>query len=331
MTTDIRLRPSISLTPADLEMDEDMAPDEQARSSDDEYIGSAHIPKVNLRQDWWKPFEEERPATLEPAWSIRSSDVPVLTNNWASALESNYSPPPEDSLLVQTGPAYEIVKVFHPDVIHLQYQMEECHKLLTESVDDPILRHNVSKPLLLGGPPGQISFGLMRSANTILLQCMVSLTVGSKDNDSTLIDTHLKTRHLVIRKRVKDFQLRIESYQTQLNLTKPQWDATGFEYKHDYTVIDSPKTVMFQDKYGVQMMMRFNDIHKFKYEVLDQEGCGSEQGVHVRHLEAIKDKDDLSQPGELCWWTRQRGRLQTSEAYLMIKSFRHSRPLSDDL
>nr|GEW17520.1 hypothetical protein [Tanacetum cinerariifolium] len=42
--TDIRLRPSISLTPADLEMDEDMAPDEQAQLSDDEDIGSAHIP-----------------------------------------------------------------------------------------------------------------------------------------------------------------------------------------------------------------------------------------------------------------------------------------------
>nr|GEY29992.1 hypothetical protein [Tanacetum cinerariifolium] len=38
MMTDIRLRPSISLTPADLEMDEDMAPDEQAQSSNDEDI-----------------------------------------------------------------------------------------------------------------------------------------------------------------------------------------------------------------------------------------------------------------------------------------------------
>nr|GEW40487.1 hypothetical protein [Tanacetum cinerariifolium] len=57
--TDIRLRPSISLTPADLKMDEDMAPDEQAQSSNDEDIGSAHIPTVNLRQGWWKPFEEE--------------------------------------------------------------------------------------------------------------------------------------------------------------------------------------------------------------------------------------------------------------------------------
>nr|GFC45218.1 hypothetical protein [Tanacetum cinerariifolium] len=74
-------RPSISLTLADLEMDEDMASDEQAQSSDDEDVGSAHISTVNLRQGWWKPFEEERPTTSEPTWSIRSSDVPVPTNN----------------------------------------------------------------------------------------------------------------------------------------------------------------------------------------------------------------------------------------------------------
>nr|GFA12081.1 E-beta-farnesene synthase [Tanacetum cinerariifolium] len=80
--TDTRLRLSISLTPADLQMDEDMALDAQAQSSDDEYIGNAHIPK---------------------------------------------------------------------------YQMEKCHKLLTDSVDNSILRHNVSKPLPLGGPPGQVT------------------------------------------------------------------------------------------------------------------------------------------------------------------------------
>ncbi|GJT83263.1 hypothetical protein Tco_1057605 [Tanacetum coccineum] len=52
---------------------------------------------------------------------------------------------------------------------------------------------------------------------------------------------NLWTRNLVIRQRVEDFQLGIESYQTQLNLTKPRWEATGFEFKHDFTVIDSPR------------------------------------------------------------------------------------------
>ncbi|GJX53559.1 hypothetical protein Tco_0281928 [Tanacetum coccineum] len=35
--------------------------------------------------------------------------------------------------------------------------MEECHKLLTDQVDDAIIRYNVSKPLPLGGEPGHIT------------------------------------------------------------------------------------------------------------------------------------------------------------------------------
>nr|GEZ27803.1 hypothetical protein [Tanacetum cinerariifolium] len=440
-TIDVRLRPSISLTLADLEMNEDMAPDEQAQLSNDEDIRSAHIPKVNLRQNWWKPLEEERPATPEPTWSISSSDAPIPPNNWASALASNYSSPPKDSLLAQTGdmatfidwfckrrgitelkpqdlegPAFEIIKVFHPDVIHLQYQMEECHKLLTDSVDDPILRNNVSKPLPLCGPPGQVmiqsDFFFNKDLESLRYEQMVpdqfwineeckydiAVMYGishwwfqrqrfyidrhTSEGDRSAVRTHMRilsvvrievfsmygydymkkivlhradlnehviakrdfkylypshlnhlppkdkkiltmavnqwTRQLVIRQRVEYFQLGIESYQTQLNLTKPQWDATGFEYKQDYTVIDSPRADQ-------------QDESRFKYEVLDQEGRGSVQGVHVRYSEAFEYKADLPQPGELCWWTRQKGRLQTFKAYRMIKSSRHSRPLSDDL
>ncbi|GJR95103.1 hypothetical protein Tco_0267277 [Tanacetum coccineum] len=87
--------------------------------------------------------------------------------------------------------------------------------------------------------------------------------------------------------------------------------ATGFEYKHDFTVIESPRAVKFRDKYGVQMIMRFNEIHKFsdgtlhqidealerqgiqgqqdesgfEHTVLDKERCQKKQGVHVCHSE----------------------------------------------
>nr|GEV13564.1 hypothetical protein [Tanacetum cinerariifolium] len=136
--TDTRLGTFISMTPADLQTDDDMAPDVQAQSSDDEDIGNAHIPKVNLRQDWWKPLEEERHATPEPAWSISSSDVPIPKNNWH---------------LLWRPPIHLLKKTRYSRRL---YQIEECHKLLTDSVDDSILRHNVSKPLPLGGPPGQV-------------------------------------------------------------------------------------------------------------------------------------------------------------------------------
>nr|GEW03704.1 hypothetical protein [Tanacetum cinerariifolium] len=57
-----------------------------------------------------------------------------------------------------------------------------------------------------------------------------------KDKKIVTTSVNLWTRHLVIRQRVEDFQLGIERYQTQFNLTKPRWDATGFIYRHDYMI-----------------------------------------------------------------------------------------------
>nr|GEW44307.1 hypothetical protein [Tanacetum cinerariifolium] len=117
-TPDVTLRPFISLTPADLDKDEAM--------------------------DWWKPLEEERIATPEPAWSIPPSDAPTgdmaTFIDWFCKRRGITELKPQDL----EGPAFEIIKVFHPDVIHLQYQMEECHKLLTDSVDNSIPRNNSS-------------------------------------------------------------------------------------------------------------------------------------------------------------------------------------------
>ncbi|GKD28095.1 hypothetical protein Tco_1234309 [Tanacetum coccineum] len=48
-----------------------------------------------------------------------------------------------------------------------------------------------------------------------------------------------------------------------LNLTKPGWDAKGFEFKHDYTIIDSPRAVVFPVSNNERKIMRFNEIYKF--------------------------------------------------------------------
>ncbi|GJV44272.1 hypothetical protein Tco_1428808 [Tanacetum coccineum] len=430
MTTS-RLEPAASSVPEDILMHEESVFEAQDMGFNDEDSGSRHIPKVSLNQEWFKPLsEEERPATPEPAWSIPSSSLPVPNNNWASAIASSFVSPPENSLLSQTsdirvfidwfckkqgiteltpkhleGPAYEVVKAFHPDVIHLQFQMEECHKLLTNQVDEGLLRYNVSRPLPLGGPPGQVmiqtefffnkdleylrfghngdrlvvSITKMKAASypDVGLEHMVpdqmwteeeymhdiSVSYGishwwfkrqkfyierhsADTNRRAIVRTHIRIlsvvrievfslygydymkkivlrradnqeytiaesdfkdlypsdfedlyllnlqghlnhlppkdkkilftainlwiRNLVIRKRVEDFQLGIESYQTQLNLTKPRWEATGLEFMHDYKILDSPRAVVFRDKYGMQMFMHFNEIHKFSDGTLQQ-------------------------------------------------------------
>ncbi|GKB24418.1 hypothetical protein Tco_0863819 [Tanacetum coccineum] len=129
---------------------------------------------------------------------------------------------------------------------------------------------------------------------------MVSLTGSLRDNNSTSSDTQLtpteellydymkkivlqradNQEYIIAESDFKDlypsdfedlYLLNLqESYQTQLNLTKPRWEATGLEFMHDYKILDSLRAVVFRDKYGMQMIMRFNEIHKFSDGTLQQ-------------------------------------------------------------
>ncbi|GJR00302.1 hypothetical protein Tco_0523286 [Tanacetum coccineum] len=98
--------------------------------------------------------------------------------------------------------------------------------------------------------------------NLLLLQGHLNHLPGL---DIRMLSTTVKlwTQNLVIRQRVEDFQLGIERYQKQLNLTKLGWDATGFEFNIDYTIIDSPRAVVFPVSKNERKIMRFNEIYKF--------------------------------------------------------------------
>nr|GEU29675.1 hypothetical protein [Tanacetum cinerariifolium] len=60
-----------------------------------------------------------------------------------------------------------------------------------------------------------------------------------------------------------------------LNLTKPGWDAKGFEFKHDYTIIESPRAVVFSVNNNKRKIMRFNEMYKFN------------DGTLIRIMEAL--------------------------------------------
>ncbi|GJU42045.1 hypothetical protein Tco_1195002, partial [Tanacetum coccineum] len=299
---------ALELSPTDYLMQDDSIPKEQVHLFDDEDSENYHQPKADSRKDWWKPLpEEERTATPEPAWTIPSSNKSDVADF--------------------EGQAYEVVKAFYPDVIHLQFQMEECHKMLITQDDwmnpeGDHVRIDVNRPMPLGGPPGHVTiqpqfffnkdleylrygskgsnpalsvskmkaasyldFGLellvpeqmwiddvctydisakygistgglidrssiltdmilrrnmypsdFEDVNLLLLQGHLDHLPGS---DKRMLSTAVKqwTRNLVIQQRVEDFQLGIESYQTQLNFNH-QDGMHGYELKH-VSIIES--------------------------------------------------------------------------------------------
>ncbi|GJT69254.1 hypothetical protein Tco_1028540 [Tanacetum coccineum] len=294
-----------------------------------------------------------------------------------------------------------MVKGFHENNISLQFQMEECHKLLTNQIDlvNPEGHRfvpDISNPLPLGGPPGQVTiqpqfffnkdleylltgdkernralsisklkaalyqdFGLEELVPSLWIESEqvydISAAYGithwwfsrkqfyinkhSEPSDRDAVRSHMRilsvisiktyerygynylreivlrradyneykisekdfkslhpndfedlnilhiqgkldhlpkqdkvnlhnavslwTRNIVIRKRVEDLQLGIESYQTKLNLEQPNWDASDFPFKEDYTIVFKPRAVIYRDRDDNRKMMRINEVHKF--------------------------------------------------------------------
>nr|GEX46129.1 ribonuclease H-like domain-containing protein [Tanacetum cinerariifolium] len=46
----------------------------------------------------------------------------------------------------------------------------------------------------------------------------------------------------------EDLQLEIESYQSKLNLTQTDWDASDFLFKEDYTIVSKPRAAIYKDR-----------------------------------------------------------------------------------
>ncbi|GJU91335.1 retrovirus-related pol polyprotein from transposon TNT 1-94 [Tanacetum coccineum] len=231
------------------------------------------------------------------------------------------------------GPAFNLVKAFHKNNVFLQYQMDECHKLLSNKVDmsnpkgHQILQ-NIYELLPLGGPPDldyllteykERNIALSKSNSKPLVTRLwpgriISIIVGLKVNaiyisavswQSTLTgvfekygynylreiilcradyqETNLrkdfknlssndfedlfllkfqeKLNHLpktdktsihmtvnmwirnLVTESCGDLQLGIESYQTKINLERPNWDAANYYFKKDYTIVPKPRAV----------------------------------------------------------------------------------------
>ncbi|GJZ35986.1 hypothetical protein Tco_0581803 [Tanacetum coccineum] len=78
-----------------------------------------------------------------------------------------------------------------------------------------------------------------------------------------VIALRMFTRSLVIKKRVKDAQLGVESYQKKLNVTKSQKEFLGISFKEPYTTSCDPKGVVYLNSRKRKRLMRADELYKF--------------------------------------------------------------------
>nr|GEW30794.1 phosphoglycerate kinase [Tanacetum cinerariifolium] len=119
----------------------------------------------------------------------------------------------------------------------------------------------------------------------------------------------LYIRRIVIKKRVEDAQLGIESNQTKLNLTKPQFMAGYLHQKVSYTTLSHPIGVVYLGNDNQNMKIRADEIHKFsdgtlnkihgKLEVMLKEkklGFGHECMIDLCDLQSLLDRGGKIDP-----------------------------------
>ncbi|GJV68186.1 hypothetical protein Tco_1483695 [Tanacetum coccineum] len=112
------------------------------------------------------------------------------------------------------------------------------------------------------------------------------------------------TRSLVIKKRVEDLQLGVESYQKKLNITQPQQTFPKIEFKELYTPSHKPPGVIYEDLTKQKRVMRADELYKFSDGTLKKVWDELHYRIRDFHLEYNKEMPRRK------WMTIDRKRLE---------------------
>nr|GEU62120.1 hypothetical protein [Tanacetum cinerariifolium] len=86
-------------------------------------------------------------------------------------------------------------------------------------------------------------------------------------DESVIVDfivaLRMFTRSLIIKRRVKDLQLSVESYQKKLNITKPQKTFLEIEFEEPYTLSYDPPGIVYEDLDKQKRVLRADELYKF--------------------------------------------------------------------
>ncbi|GJX88784.1 hypothetical protein Tco_0340798 [Tanacetum coccineum] len=78
-----------------------------------------------------------------------------------------------------------------------------------------------------------------------------------------IVALRMFTRSLILKRRVKDLQLGVESYQKKLNITKPQKTFLEIEFKEPYTPSYDPPGIVYEDLNKQKRVLRADELYKF--------------------------------------------------------------------
>ncbi|GJX81370.1 hypothetical protein Tco_0330851 [Tanacetum coccineum] len=204
------------------------------------------------------------PSSAEAVWHLGKVASVVLLGNFpehqrssqASMLVSTYETPAENSLLAKTGDMTTFMKCLlsrcHspsvPDGKELVSQMFTNSDYWNEYTDGDQVRSDLTaKPLHLDGP----------------LRVKAYSRYGYDYLREIILRRADFQEHTIAEKDFKNLYPSDFEYLNLLLLQGHLGHLPSYEFKHDYTIIESPRAVVFPVDNNDRKIMRFNEIYKF--------------------------------------------------------------------
>ncbi|GJS77880.1 hypothetical protein Tco_0727761 [Tanacetum coccineum] len=78
-----------------------------------------------------------------------------------------------------------------------------------------------------------------------------------------IVALRMFTRSLILKRRVEDLQLGVESYQKKLNITKPHKTFPEIEFKVPYTPSYDPPGIVYEDLNKQKRVLRADELYRF--------------------------------------------------------------------
>ncbi|GJR57457.1 hypothetical protein Tco_1499619 [Tanacetum coccineum] len=242
------------------------------RRSDSAASGSAHPPPKDDVQSSKKPREsdasttKQHPAFTSSGWQItdtrdagadssikdQNPNQNILNNLHNLTLQCRMKgndSEMEDTVNARTYPRpYEIY-----GSVHKWFAADEKEKKKLCKAD--LERGSSFQPVDLSNPEGHQILRNIYPSSSSKLKAARYLDFGLEELVPSL---------WVESEREYDISaLGIESYQTKINLERPNWDAADYYFKEDYTIVPKPRAVVYRDRNDQRKLMRLNELHKF--------------------------------------------------------------------
>ncbi|GJX41746.1 hypothetical protein Tco_0256736 [Tanacetum coccineum] len=192
------------------------------------------------------------------------------------------------------GVGFELFKIRFNNNVELEYNMEQCYLAMSDKIDWANREGNTFHTDLFEGKHGHGSLKKIMVKKSDQKDYEFKESDYSRLSHNDIEDMYFpkvqgKLHHLdgkleydlinslllyilsvVIKKRVEDGQLGVESFQRILNLEKPMFLKDDIQYKHPYRTMSDPKGVVYLNKNDRKMVMIYDEVHKFNDGTLNK-------------------------------------------------------------